>query len=154
YWRAIGHLDRDTAKDLASIADYVAETWEEPDNGIWETRGPRRHYTQSKAMCWLALHRACELAEAGAIPDRRERWKAAAARVRGFVEREGWDEGRGSFVRAPDLRELDGSLLTMSLLGAEDPASERMQRTIDAIRRELADGPFVYRYRGEDGLPE
>ncbi len=132
----------------------MAEIWEQPDNGIWETRGDRRHHTHSKAMCWLALHRACELAEAQAIPDRRERWEPAARRVRDFLEQQGWDEQLGSYVRAPELREPDGSLLTMSLLRCVDSTGERMLRTIDAIRRELADGPFVYRYRGDDGLPE
>jgi GH15 family glucan-1,4-alpha-glucosidase len=153
YWREGGLLDRDTGKDVAKVADYVTKIWEQPDNGIWEVRGQRRHYTHSKAMCWLALHRASELAEAGAIPDRRDRWVPAARRVREFLDRDGWDEQSGSFVRAPDLREADAGLLTLSLLDCEDASSERMRRTIEAVRRELADGPFVYRYRGDDGLP-
>jgi GH15 family glucan-1,4-alpha-glucosidase len=148
-----GHIDKDTAKAIASIADYVTEVWEQRDNGIWESRGDVTHYTQSKAMCWLALHRAGQLAEKGLIPDRRDRWEPEAQRVREFYERNGWDEGRRSFVRAPDLRELDASLLTLSLLDCEEAGSERMLGTIDAIRRDLADGPFVYRYRGDDGLP-
>ena len=148
-----GHIDKDTAKAIASMADYVTEIWEQRDNGMWESRGDVTHYTQSKAMCWLALHRAGQLAEQGLIPDRRDRWEPAAQRVREFYEQNGWDEGRRSFVRAPDLRELDASLLTLSLLECEEAGSERMLGTIDAVRRELADGPFVYRYRGDDGLP-
>jgi len=111
-----GHVDKDTAKDIAKIADYVTQIWEQPDNGIWESRGKRRHYTQSKAMAWLALHRAGQLAEDGLIPDHRERWRPAADRIREFFEEQGWDEARRSFVRAPDQRELDASLLTLSLL--------------------------------------
>src|SRR5581483_8028445 len=121
-----GHVDKDTAKDVAKIADYVAGHWQEPDSGIWEVRGPRRHWTQSKAMCWLALHRACQLAEERRIPDRRERWRRAAEQVRNFVETEGWDEVRRSYVRATDLHEADAGRLTLSLLDCEDPASERM----------------------------
>jgi GH15 family glucan-1,4-alpha-glucosidase len=146
-------IDKSTGKDLAKIADYVAKNWEEPDNGIWEVRGRRTHYTQSKALCWLALHRASQLAEAGVLPDRRERWQAAAERIRDFYERNGWEDELGSYIRAPDMRELDASLLTLALLGCEDAHADRMRRTIEAIRRELAHGPFVYRYLGEDGLP-
>jgi GH15 family glucan-1,4-alpha-glucosidase len=153
YWRDGGGIDRDTAKDIAKVADYVTKIWEQPDNGIWEVRGQRRHYTQSKAMCWLALHRACELAEAGVIPDRRDRWQPAARSVREFLDRHAWDEQSGGFVRAPDLREPDAGLLTLSLLECEDPTSDRMRLTIETVRRELAEGPFVYRYRGEDGVP-
>jgi GH15 family glucan-1,4-alpha-glucosidase len=148
-----GRIDKDTGKDVAAIADYVTKIWEEPDSGIWESRAERAHYTQSKAMCWVALHRACQLAEQGLIPDRRERWQPAARRVREFYEEHGWDDDRGSFIRAPDMRVLDASLLTLSLLDCEDARSDRMLGTIDAIRGELADGPFVYRYKGEDGLP-
>jgi GH15 family glucan-1,4-alpha-glucosidase len=153
YAQVVGGIDRDTAKDVAKIADYVIEIWEQPDNGLWEIRSVRAHYTQSKAMCWLALHRAAQLAEAGMIPDRRERWESAAGRVRDFYEQQGWDEERHSFIRAPGLPELDASLLTLSLLDCEDSEGSRMMGTIEAIRRELADGPFLYRYRGEDGLP-
>jgi GH15 family glucan-1,4-alpha-glucosidase len=148
-----GSIDKDTGKDIAAIADYVTTVWDEPDNGLWEARGARSHYTQSKAMCWLALQRAGQLAEAGVIPDRRERWQPVANRVRNFYEQHGWDAERGSFVRAPDLRELDASLLTLPLLDCKEARDERMLGTIDAIRSELADGPFVYRYRGKDGLP-
>src|SRR5581483_8028556 len=106
YWREGGRIDKDTAKDVAKLADYIAKIWREPDSGIWEARGERRHYTQSKAMCRLALRRAGELAEAGVIPDRRERWEPAERGLREFLDERGWDEGLGSFVRAPELREL------------------------------------------------
>jgi GH15 family glucan-1,4-alpha-glucosidase len=148
-----GRVDKDTGKDIAAIADYVTKAWEEPDNGMWESRAEPTHYTQSKAMCWLALRRAGQLAEQGVIPDRRERWQPAADRIRDFYERHGWDDERGSFIRAPDLPVADGSLLTLSLLDCQEARGEHMLGTIEAIRRELADGPFVYRYRGEDGLP-
>jgi GH15 family glucan-1,4-alpha-glucosidase len=152
YGRDVGRLDGDTGKEVGRIADYVAEHWRDRDNGIWEVRDERTHYTQSKALCWVALDRACALGEAGLIPNRSRRWREEADELRQFVDREGWDEGRRSYVRAPDLRELDASLLTLALLGFQDPRSERIQSTIAAVERELRVGPYVYRYRGDDGL--
>jgi GH15 family glucan-1,4-alpha-glucosidase len=147
-----GEIDRDTGKELAKIADYVAEHWRECDAGIWEVRSEPTHFIQSKALCWVAFDRACSLAARGAIPSDAERWRAEAEAVHEFVREHGWDEERRSYVRAPDQRELDGSLLTMVLLGFEDPRSQRMQGLIEAVQRDLADGPLVYRYRGEDGV--
>jgi GH15 family glucan-1,4-alpha-glucosidase len=153
YASAVGHIDGDTAKEVAKIADYVAEHWRDRDNGIWEVRAERTHFTQSKALCWVALDRACRLAERDIIPDRSDSWRKAAEEIRSFVDDQGWDEERKSYVRAPDLRELDACLLTMAILGFEDPTGERLKGTVAAVERELREGPFVYRYRGEDGLP-
>jgi GH15 family glucan-1,4-alpha-glucosidase len=86
------------------------------------------------------------------IPNRSRRWRSEADELQQFVDEEGWDDERRSYVRAPDLRELDASLLTLALLGYHDPRSERIQGTIAAIERELREGPYVYRYRGDDGL--
>jgi GH15 family glucan-1,4-alpha-glucosidase len=152
YGKEVGHIDGDTGKEVARIADYVSEHWRDADNGIWEVRDERTHYTQSKALCWVALDRACALADEGMIPNRSERWRAEADDLQQFVDSEGWDEERRSYVRAPDLRELDASLLTLAILGYHEPRGERIQGTIAAIERELREGPYVYRYRGEDGL--
>jgi GH15 family glucan-1,4-alpha-glucosidase len=152
YANEVGRLDGDTGKEVAKIADFVAEHWRDQDNGIWEVRSERTHFTQSKALCWVALDRACALAESGMIPDRSDRWRTAADEVRAFVDGQGWDDERRSYVRAPDLHELDASLLTLVLLRYDTPQSERIRGTIEAIERELRNGPYVYRYRGEDGL--
>jgi GH15 family glucan-1,4-alpha-glucosidase len=153
YASKVGRLDGDTGKEVAKIADYVAERWRDRDNGIWEVRSETTHFTQSKALCWVALDRACALASKGLIPDRSDRWRATAHELRAFIDERGWDAERGSYVRAPDLRELDASLLTLALLGYEHPSGERMLGTIEAIERELRRGPYVFRYRGEDGVP-
>jgi GH15 family glucan-1,4-alpha-glucosidase len=145
-------IDRATGKELGKIADYVAEHWRQKDCGIWEVRSEPTHFTQSKALCWVALDRASRLAARGVLPDRRERWRAEADAIRDFLDAECWDDERETYVRAPDQRELDGSLLTMALLGYESPTGPRIAGLLDAVRRELADGPLVYRYRGEDGL--
>jgi GH15 family glucan-1,4-alpha-glucosidase len=145
-------IDRDTGKELAEIADYVCEQWRSTDCGIWEVRSEPTHFTQSKALCWVALDRACRLAEQGVLPDRAARWRAQADEIRSFVEEEGWDGEQQTYVRSPDQRELDGSLLTLVLLGYPPRSHERLDLLLDAVRRELAEGPLVFRYRGEDGV--
>ncbi|MFL6020172.1 MAG: glycoside hydrolase family 15 protein, partial [Gaiellaceae bacterium] len=152
YVESGSEIDRSTGRELGRIADYVADHWREKDSGIWEVRNDPTHFTQSKALTWVALDRACELAERGALPDRRERWRTEADEIRAFVEDNGWSEQLRSYVRAPDQPELDGSLLTMVLLGYPPRSRERLDLLVDAVRRELADGPLVYRYRGEDGV--
>jgi GH15 family glucan-1,4-alpha-glucosidase len=149
YGRAVGRLDGDTGREVARIADYVTKHWRDKDNGIWEVRDEQVHYIQSKGLCWVALDRACALGEAGLIPDRSKRWRAAADELKEWVDEHGWDDELRSYVRAPELRELDASLLTLAVLGYEN---ERIDSTIAAVERELREGPYVYRYRGSDGL--
>jgi GH15 family glucan-1,4-alpha-glucosidase len=155
YAANVGEIDRDTAKEVAQLADFVARSWREPDSGIWEARDGRRQFTHSKAMCCVALERAAELAARGVIPDRRERWQPEAAAIRRFVDERCWDDGRGTYVRIADERELDASLLTLSLFGYEQPASARMRGTIEAVRRDLGAGALLARYgslgSGDDG---
>jgi GH15 family glucan-1,4-alpha-glucosidase len=152
YAGAVGRLDGDTGKEVAKIADYVTEHWRDRDSGIWEVRSEATHFIQSKVLCWVALDRACRLAAKGMIPDRTERWRPAAEEVRAFIESEGWDDERRSYVRAPDLRELDASLLTLAMIEYHDPRGERIRGTIAAIEQDLRHGPYVYRYHGEDGV--
>jgi GH15 family glucan-1,4-alpha-glucosidase len=148
--RGHGDLGGETGRGVAKIADYVSEHWRDRDSGIWEVRSPPTHFVQSKAMCWVALDRATRLAAEGAIPDRSESWRAEADEIRRFVDEQGWDDERRSYVRATDLRELDASLLTLPIMGYD--GGRRLAATVDAVRRELAEGPFVRRYRGEDGV--
>jgi GH15 family glucan-1,4-alpha-glucosidase len=147
-----GDLGGETGRAIAAIADYVAEVWRRPDSGIWEVRSDEKNFIQSKAMCWVALDRAARLAEDGLIPNRSRRWRSEAEEIRAFIDEGGWDEERGSYVRASDVRELDASLLTLSLMDYAPGDDPRIVGTIDAVRRDLADGPLVARYRGEDGV--
>jgi GH15 family glucan-1,4-alpha-glucosidase len=149
-----GTLDRDVAARLGRIADLVAESWGRVDSGIWEVRSDPVHHTQSKMMCWVALDRAISLAEAGVVPNGRlDRWRGERDAIRSFVEERCWSDRRGSYVRAAGSEDLDASVLHASLYGYANPAGPRMLGTLDAIDRELRDGPFVRRYSGEDGLP-
>jgi GH15 family glucan-1,4-alpha-glucosidase len=147
------HVDADIGRRLAEIADLVCRLWPEPDAGIWEVRGEPAHFAQSKMMCWVALDRAAKLAEHGLIPDRhRPRWRTQAASIREFIERRCFSGLQQSYTRSADSDELDTSVLLGLLSGYGDSHSPRWRGTVDAIRRDLGRGPFVYRYSGEDGL--
>jgi len=155
-WRYVdggNRLDRDTARRLAGIADEVCRLWAEPDSGIWEVRSEPLHFTQSKIMCWVALDRATRLAETGCLPDEGiSGWRQARDAIQAFVEGQCWSEERGSYVRHPGSAELDASLLFGLLMGYRPGDERRLDGTLDAVTRELRNGPLVDRYRGEDGL--
>jgi GH15 family glucan-1,4-alpha-glucosidase len=149
FWSKTGSLGAARPKELAALADFVASEWRRPDSGIWEPRDEPKHYVQSKAMCWTALDRATRLAEQGVLPDREE-WRAAAEEIHDWVETDGWDEGRRTYVRAPELgRDADGALLTLALCAYARADEPRFLSTAEAIRSDLAaGGPFLYRYTG------
>ncbi len=147
-----GGLDRDHGRRLAEVADYLCGIWEERDAGIWELRGEPRHFTQSKMMCAVALARACELAERGLLPAKNiERWQREQARIRAFIETHCYSDSKASYVHSAGEEELDASLLLGVLAGYDHPASARLIGTVDAVRRELARGPLVYRWADEPG---
>jgi len=138
-----------------ALVEVVCKRWGEPDDGIWEVRGGRRHFTHSKVMAWVALDRAVRLAEVqGAGIDVVNRWKATREEVRREILSRGVDD-RGVFVQSFGDRALDASLLLVPLVGflpADDP---RVVATVDAIQRELTHDGFVYRYdvaRTDDGV--
>ncbi len=152
YARNRGGLDAETGRRLASTADLVCDLWRQPDSGIWEVRNQPVHFTHSKMMCWVALDRAATMAEAGWVPDgQAARWRREAAAVHAFVEANCWSERKQAYVRFAGGEDLDAALLFAALMGYPDP-QQRLARTVDAIRRELADGPLLHRYSGEDGL--
>jgi GH15 family glucan-1,4-alpha-glucosidase len=153
YSVAGGHLDRDTGRRLAEVADLVCALWSRPDCGIWEVRSDALHFTHSKMMCWVALDRAVRLAERGDLPGAHAaKWRTQAEAIRTFIEERCWSEELGSYVRSPDTRELDASLLLGALMNYPSKRDPRMIATIAAIRRELGHGPLLDRYSGEDGL--
>jgi len=148
-------LGSDTARDVGRIADFVCSTWRTPDSGIWEVRAEPRHYTQSKAMCWVALDRAVRLAERGRIPGRgARRWASEAAAIRHFIEERCWSDAEQSYAWYADSDELDASLLLLPIARYDRPDAPRIGMTIEAVRRELASGALLRRYTGDDGLLE
>jgi GH15 family glucan-1,4-alpha-glucosidase len=153
YAEAGESVDADIGRRLAEIADLVCRLWHEPDAGIWEVRGKLEHFAHSKMMCWVALDRAAALAERGLIPGRhRPQWRAEAAAIRDFVERRCFSARQRSYARFAGSDELDASVLLGLLSGYGDRRSPRWRSTVDAVRRDLGHGPFLYRYTGEDGL--
>jgi GH15 family glucan-1,4-alpha-glucosidase len=153
-YAAAGHrIDPEIARRLAKTTDLVCRIWARPDAGLWEVRSDPQHCTQSKMMCAVAIDRALRLAEAGQIPGRHAvLWQRADAALRQFIEQRCWSETKGSYVRYPGTGELDASLLLGTVFAYRQPGDPRMRGTLEAIQRELAHGPYVYRYSGEDGL--
>jgi GH15 family glucan-1,4-alpha-glucosidase len=152
YARVPDRIDPDFGRRLAKTADLVCKIWREPDSGIWEVRSEPVHFTQSKMSCWIALKRACELAEQGHIPSHHvERWRGEADEVRNFIETRCWSHEKKSYTRSAGSDELDASLLLGALMGYQG-LNERSRATVDAVRRELGRGALLYRYTGEDGL--
>jgi GH15 family glucan-1,4-alpha-glucosidase len=146
-------IDRDVAHRLVEIADLVCELWRRPDAGIWEVRSETLHFTQSKMMCWIALDRACDLAERGVLPVAdAARWQGERDAIEAFVERECWSQEKRSYVRFVGGEDLDASLLLAVVFGYGRGNGERLAETVEAVRRELAQGAFVLRYTGYDGL--
>ncbi len=146
-------LDADIARRLAEMADLVCRIWRDRDSGLWEVRSEPQHFTQSKMMCFVALDRALRLAAADRIPSGHASvWRTEANDIRSFVEEHCWSEKLGSYVRHAGSDQLDASLLLGVLFRFSDPSDPRMLDTVEAIRRELTHGPFVYRYSDEDGL--
>jgi GH15 family glucan-1,4-alpha-glucosidase len=138
------------------LLDYLEGAWELPDHGIWEVRGPARHFTHSKVMAWVAADRAIKAVERFGLQGPVDRWRVLRARIHADVCSKGFDPERNAFVQYYGGKGLDAALLMIPLVGflpADDP---RMIGTVAAIQRELTHDGLVRRYVPEeriDGLP-
>jgi GH15 family glucan-1,4-alpha-glucosidase len=143
--------------NLYRLLDYVCKHWQEPDEGIWEVRGGRRHFVYSKLMCWVALDRGLRLANKRSFPADHDRWLKVRDEIYREIMARGWNEKRGAFVMDYDSNLLDASNLLMPLVFFVSPRDPRILRTIDQFREELASDSLVYRYltgdKTPDGLP-
>jgi GH15 family glucan-1,4-alpha-glucosidase len=159
-------LARDEHADglLLRLLGQVEERWREPDEGIWEVRGPRRHFVHSKVMAWVAVDRAVRLIESGDVeaPGGVARWRALREEIHREVCERGFDPDRNTFTQSYGSRELDAALLLIPQSGFLPPDDKRVIGTIEAVQRELSTpGGFVLRYRTTadhtaenlDGLP-
>ena len=144
---------------ILALLDFLEDAWKRPDEGIWEVRGPRQHFTHSKVMAWVAFDRAVRgLHEFGSQDDIDAATRIAAIRdeIRAEVLAKAYDEDRKTFVQAYGSSNLDAALLMMPLVGFLPATDERMQGTVAAIQRELTTDGFVRRYttsEAVDGLP-
>ena len=149
YGEAIGN---EGWRYVTRTVDYVCEHWREPDQGIWEMRGPPRHWLHSRVMCWVAVDRAMRLAQKRSLPAPLVRWHAARDEIHASVWDEFWDGERGHFVAARGATHLDGAMLLLPLVRFVSATDPRWLATLDAIGRELAEDALVFRYRVPDGL--
>ena len=139
-----------------ALLRHLDHAWTEPDEGIWEVRGPRRHFTHSKVMSWVAFDRAVKAVERFGLDGPVDEWRSRRAAIHDEVCRRGFHAGRRTFTQCYDSDQLDASLLLLPLVGflpADDP---RMTGTVKAIEDDLMCGGLVWRYRtnaGVDGLP-
>lgn len=138
-----------------ALVDQLADRWDEPDNGLWEIRGPVRHFTHSRVMVWVALDCAVRAVEEYGFDGPVERWRTLRDRVRAEVLSRGYDEEKQTFVQHYDTTAVDASLLVLSSVGFIDGDDPRMLGTIAAVERELMRDGLVLRYltdTGVDGL--
>ena len=140
--------------------NWLCENWQQPDEGIWEVRGGRRHFVFSKLMCWVAMDRGIRLADKRSFPADRDRWERARDQIYEEIMSKGWSQKRQAFVQHYDSQSLDASVLIMPLVFFMAPNDPRMLSTIDAINRSPKEGGLVsdglvFRYdtgTGDDGL--
>jgi GH15 family glucan-1,4-alpha-glucosidase len=156
YNKHVQPIGYDMWRQLTPLIEYVCEHWHEPDEGIWEVRGPQQHFVYSKVMCWVALDRALRLADKRSFPAPRARWMETRDTIYEEIMSKGWNAKRRSFVQSYGSDALDASNLIMPLVFFLSPTDPRMQATLDATMKELVSDSLVQRYRIEDtddGLP-
>jgi GH15 family glucan-1,4-alpha-glucosidase len=140
------------------LIEFVANHWKEPDEGIWEVRGPRRDFTHSKVMAWVALDRAVKAAEGYNLPGDPGKWRGVRDAIHREICARGFNSRRGAFTQFFGSDLLDASTLMLPLVGFLPVNDPRILGTIEAIRRELMVGGYVLRYQTDssgavDGLP-
>jgi GH15 family glucan-1,4-alpha-glucosidase len=137
-----------------ALLEFLEGHWREPDEGIWEVRGPRRHFTHSKVLAWVAIDRAVKAVEQFGMDGPVERWRRLRAEIHQQVCEQAFDADRGTFTQSYGSRELDASLLLIPVVGFLPPSDPRVRGTVEAIERELCEDGFVLRYpTGEQGEP-
>lgn len=140
-----------------ALVGHLETIWNEPDEGIWEVRGGRRHFTHSKVMAWVAIDRAIRGIEEFGLDGPLDRWRSLRSHIHAEVCRNGFDAELGSFVQSYGSKHLDASLLMLALVGFLPPSDPRIRSTVSVIeQRLLVEDTFVLRYDTEksfDGLP-
>lgn len=147
----------DDSWDLqTALMEHLEGAWDQPDNGLWEMRGPRRHFTHSKVMAWVAADRMVKGIRDSGLPGPVDRWAALASTIHAEVMTRGYNADLNTFVQSYDGTDLDASLLLIPRVGFLPPDDRRVIGTIEAIQRDLTQDGFVLRYRSQsshDGLP-
>ena len=139
-----------------ALLDHLEGAWQQPDNGLWEMRGDRRHFVHSKVMAWVAFDRMVRTVRDTKLHGDVDRWEAQADTIKAEILTNGFDTAKNTFVQSYGSTELDASLLLIPRVGFLPGTDSRVIGTIDAIQRELTQDGFVQRYRpgpSDDGLP-
>jgi GH15 family glucan-1,4-alpha-glucosidase len=151
--RSVGvHEDRDAWAMQRALVEDLAEHWDDPDHGLWEIRGPLRHFTHSRVMVWAAFDRAVRAVEEHHLDGPVDRWRALRDRVRAEILERGVDRRRNTFTQHYDTTEVDAALLVFPLLGFIDGDDPLMLGTIAAVEEDLMREGLVLRYRTESGV--
>ena len=132
--------------------DFVEQHWSDPDDGIWEVRGPRQHFTHSRVMAWVAFDRAVGAVERYDLDGPVETWRAARDAVHAEVCAQGWNDQRQAFTQYYGSDSLDASVLMIPLVGFLPANDPRVVSTVEAIERELMVDGFVLRYQNSSGV--
>jgi GH15 family glucan-1,4-alpha-glucosidase len=143
---------RDSWSLQRTLVNELADHWNEPDNGLWEIRGPRRRFTHSRVMVWVAFDRAIRGVEEHGLEGPVERWRELRDQVRDEVLARGYDEKRQTFTQHYDTKEVDASLLVLSQVGFVAGDDPRMLGTIAAVEADLMRNGLLLRYRTESGV--
>jgi GH15 family glucan-1,4-alpha-glucosidase len=138
-------FDSHTWSLVRALLRFLEQNWDQPDEGIWEVRGPRRHFVHSKVMAWVAFDRAIHAAELGS-PGAEQRWREVRDRIHAEVCERGYDAQRGTFTQYYGSTELDAAVLLIPEVGFLPPDDERVVSTVETIQRELVSGGLVLRY--------
>jgi GH15 family glucan-1,4-alpha-glucosidase len=135
-----------------ALVEDLASHWDEPDNGLWEIRGPRRHFTHSRVMVWVAFDRAIRGVEEHGLPGPVDRWRELREQVHEEVLAKGYDHDRQTFTQHYETREVDASLLNIPLVGFLPGDDERVLGTIRAVEEDLMRDGLLMRYRTQTGV--
>ncbi|HTQ06270.1 MAG TPA: glycoside hydrolase family 15 protein [Polyangiaceae bacterium] len=148
-------LDQPSWNVERGLLEFLESAWERPDDGLWEVRGPRRHFTHSKIMAWVAFDRAVRTVEHNRVEGPVERWRKLRDEIHADVCAHGFDAKKRAFTQWYGSDELDASLLMIPQLGFLPANDARVVGTVAAVERELLKGGFVLRYPTvrQDGLP-
>jgi GH15 family glucan-1,4-alpha-glucosidase len=155
--RGGGMEPEQAAWDLqVALMDHLEGVWDEPDEGLWEVRGDRRHFVHSKVMAWVAFDRAVRTVETHGQEGPADRWRAQRDELHREICERGFDAERNTFTQSYGSRGLDAATLLIPAVGFLPPDDERVIGTVEAVQRELCRDGFVLRYdtsESDDGLP-
>ncbi|TXS46431.1 glycoside hydrolase family 15 protein [Streptomyces sp. uw30] len=148
-------ISSDQWDDVCALVEWVCEHWDQPDEGIWETRGGRKKFLYSRLMCWVAIERAIRTANRRGLPADLPRWQETRDTIYRRIMKRGWSETRQAFVQHEDSDVLDASVLMMPLTKFIAPTDPKWLSTLDALTQDLVSDSLVYRYdpaASPDGL--